>query len=156
MYRTYSQKQSDVHKDWLLIDAKGAIVGRLAAKIVTLLKGKHKPTYTPHMDGGDCIVIINASKVVFSGKKTKDKIYYKHTGYPGGIKSTTPAKTLEGNYPERVLKLAVKRMLDDGPMARQRMKNLYVYSGSEHRHEAQQPKVFDFAQLNKNNIGKAI
>ncbi|MBQ4875008.1 MAG: 50S ribosomal protein L13 [Rickettsiaceae bacterium H1] len=151
MYSSYSQKKSEIRKNWLLINAKGAIVGRLAAKIAILLRGKNKPTYTPHMDGGDCVVVINAAEVAFSGKKIKNKIYYRHTGYPGGIKSTIPEKILDGKYPERVLKLAVKRMLDNGPMARKRMKNLYVYSGSEHKHEAQKPQVFDFISLNKKN-----
>ncbi len=149
MYRTYSQKKSEIEKNWLLIDATDLVVGRLAATISHLLRGKHKPTYTPHMDGGDCIVVINADKIKFSGKKLQNKIYYRHTGYPGGIKSTTPEKILKGAHPDRVLKLAVKRMLDDGPMARQRMKNLYVYRGSEHKHAAQQPQEFDVLQLNK-------
>ncbi len=154
MYKSYSQKQSEVKKKWLVIDAQGAVVGRLAAAIALLLRGKHKATYTPHIDGGDCVVVINAAQVQFSGKKTTDKVYYRHTGYPGGIKSTTPRKILEGEYPERVLRMAVKRMLDDGPMARRRMKNLYVYAGAEHKHEAQQPEVFDFKGLNrKNKIG---
>ena len=151
MYRTYSQKKSEVKKDWLLIDAGSAIVGRLAAKLAHLLRGKHKPTYTPHMDGGDCVVVINASKVTFSGKKNKNKIYYRHTGYPGGIKSTTPQKVFDSKNPEKVLRLAVKRMLDDGPMARQRMKNLYIYGGAEHKHEAQKPEMFDFINLNRKN-----
>lgn len=151
MYRTYSQIKSEIKKDWLLIDAKGAVVGRLAAIISKLLRGKHKSTYTPHMDGGDYIVVINAAEIAFSGKKLKNKIYYKHTGYPGGIKSTTPDKILESKNPERVLQLAVKRMLDDGPMARQRMKNLYIYNGAEHKQQAQQPQIFDFVNLNKKN-----
>ena len=151
MYRTYSQKKLEIEKKWLLIDASDLIVGRLAAIISHLLCGKHKPTYTPHMDGGDNIIIINAAQVKFTGKKFKDKVYYRHTGYPGGIKSTTPEKILNGSYPDRVLELAVKRMLDDGPMARQRLKNLYIYNGPEHKQAAQKPEPFDVLRLNKRN-----
>ncbi len=154
MYRTYSQKKSEIKKKWLLINADGIIVGRLAVMIANLLRGKHKPTYTPHMDGGDCVVVVNADKLVFSGKKRREKIYYRHTGYPGGIKSTTPRLIFEGKNPHKVLELAVKRMMGCGPMARRRMQNLYIYSGSEHVHEAQQPEVFDFAAMNRKNTVK--
>lgn len=148
---TFSLKAKDIKKEWVLIDAKDLVVGRLAAYIVTVLKGKNKPEYTPHMDCGDNIVIINAEKIAFTGKKLKDKIYYRHTGYPGGIKSTTPKKILDGKNPDHIIRLAVKRMLGEGPMARQRLSNLYVYAGEEHKQAAQQPKVLDFAALNRKN-----
>ncbi|MBV0899633.1 MAG: 50S ribosomal protein L13 [Wolbachia endosymbiont of Fragariocoptes setiger] len=149
--KTFSLKASQVDKKWLLIDAEDLIVGRLAAFVAKLLRGKHKPEYTPHMDCGDNVIIINAEKIHFTGKKLKEKIYYNHTGYPGGLKETTPANILEGKFPERIIKMAVKRMLDDGPMARKRLANLYVYSGPEHKHQGQKPENVDFASLNRKN-----
>ncbi|KYH12781.1 50S ribosomal protein L13 [Neorickettsia sp. 179522] len=148
---TFFLKQAQIEKQWVVVDATDAVVGRLAAFISTVLRGKTKPTYTPHMDCGDNVIVVNASKVKFSGSKMSDKVYYRHTGYPGGIKSTTPAKLLGGKKPCEVVKLAVKRMLDDGPMARRRFKNLYVYAGPEHKHGAQKPSVVDFASLNRKN-----
>lgn len=149
--KTCFLKEKQIDKKWLVIDAEGLVVGRLAAFVAMLLRGKHKPEYTPHMDCGDNVIIVNAEKVHFTGKKLKDKIYYRHTGYSGGLKKTTPDNILNGKFPERVIKMAVKRMLDDGPMARRRFENLYVYSGSEHKHQGQQPEKIDFASLNRKN-----
>lgn len=149
--KTYSAKPADIEKKWVLIDAENMVVGRLAAIIATRLRGKHLPTFTPHMDCGDNVVVINAEKVKFTGKKRSDKVYYRHTGYPGGIKETTPEKVLEGRYPERVLELAVKRMLPRGPLARRQLGNLKIYAGTEHPHEAQSPEVVDVAAMNAKN-----
>ena len=148
---TYVAKPSDVEKKWILIDAEGLVVGRLAAFIATRLKGKQKPIYTPHVDCGDNIVVINAEKVIFTGDKHTDKVYYKHTGHPGGIKETTPRKILEGKFPERVVELAVERMLKRGPLQRKLMRNLKIYKGSEHPHAAQSPEKLDVAKLNRKN-----
>lgn len=150
--KTYSAKAGEIEKKWILIDAEGLVVGRLASLIAMRLKGKHKATYTPHMDMGDNVVVINAGKVVFTGKKRDDKIYYRHTGYPGGIKSTNPKRILEGKFPERVLEKAVERMLARGPLQRKIMKNLKVYAGAEHPHEAQKPELLDVAKLNSKNV----
>lgn len=144
-------KPKDIDKKWLLIDAADVVVGRLAAFLSKVLRGKTKAGYTPHMDCGDNVIVINAEKIAFSGKKLSDKIYYRHTGYPGGIRSTTPSKVLAGKKPTEVIRLAVKRMLDDGPMARERLSNLYIYAGAEHKHVAQQPEFLDFASLNRKN-----
>ncbi len=149
--KTFSAKPSDIEKKWLLIDAEGLVVGRLAALIATRLRGKHKPTFTPHMDCGDNIVVVNADKVLFTGNKRTDKIYYWHTGYPGGIKNRTADKILDGRFPERVLQKAVERMMPGGPLSRRQMKNLKVYAGTEHPHEAQQPQKLDIAALNSKN-----
>ena len=150
--QTYSAKPGEVEKKWVLIDASGLVVGRLATIIATRLKGKHKPTFTPHVDMGDNVVVINARKVVFSGNKTEDKVYYRHTGYPGGIKETTPRRLLEGKFPERVIEKAVERMLKRGPLMRKLMGNLKVYPGAEHPHDAQQPVKLDVAKLNRKNV----
>ena len=150
--KTYSAKPTEIEKKWVLIDAENMVVGRLAAIIATRLRGKHLPTFTPHMDCGDNIVVINADKVKFTGKKLNDKKYYRHTGYPGGIKETTPAKVLEGNFPERVVELAVKRMLPRGPLGRQQLRNLKIYAGAEHPHEAQAPEKLDIAAMNAKNV----
>lgn len=128
------------------------VVGRLAAVIATRLRGKHLPSYTPHMDCGDNVIVINADKVVFTGNKRLDKTYYRHTGYPGGIKETTPEKLLEGQFPERVLELAVKRMLPRGPLGRQQLSNMRVYAGAEHPHAAQAPEALDVAAMNAKNV----
>ncbi|MEG6509582.1 50S ribosomal protein L13 [Methyloligella sp. 2.7D] len=149
--KTYSAKASEIEKSWVLIDAEGLVVGRLAALIATRLRGKHKPTYTPHMDCGDNIVVINADKAVFTGNKYWDKEYFWHTGYPGGIKSRTAQKIFEGKHPDRVLHKAVERMLPKGPLGRKQLKNLRVYAGTEHPHEAQQPQTLDVASLNTKN-----
>ena len=152
---TFSQKPADVVKKWVLIDAEGLVVGRLATVVANRLRGKHKPTFTPHVDDGDNVIVINADKVVFTGKKFTDKVYYWHTGHPGGIKERTAAKILEGKHPERVLHKAVERMLSRGPLGRQQMKNLRIYSGAEHPHEAQNPTKVDIAALNSKNARSA-
>ncbi len=149
--KTYSAKPADIEKKWILIDAEGLVVGRLAALVVTRLRGKHKPTYTPHMDCGDNIVVVNAEKAVFTGNKLDSKKYYWHTGYPGGIKERTARKVFEGRFPERVVEKAVERMLPRGPLGRQQMRNLRVYAGAEHPHAAQQPETLDIAALNPKN-----
>ncbi|MDA8712265.1 50S ribosomal protein L13 [Alphaproteobacteria bacterium] len=150
--KTYSAKPADIEKKWILIDAENMVVGRLAAVVATRLRGKHLPTFTPHMDCGDNVVVINADKVKFTGKKMADKKYYRHTGYPGGIKETTPEKIMEGKFPERVVEMAVKRMLPRGPLGRQQLTNLKVYAGSEHPHEAQSPETLDVAAMNSKNV----
>jgi len=149
--KTYSQKPADVQKEWFVIDATDLVVGRLAAFIATRLRGKHKAIFTPHVDCGDNIIVINAEKVAFTGNKRKDKTYYWHTGYPGGIKERQAHQILDGRFPERVLEKAVQRMLPGGPLSRQQLRNLKIYSGAEHPHEAQQPKSIDVASLNPKN-----
>ncbi|MEO1701810.1 MAG: 50S ribosomal protein L13 [Pseudomonadota bacterium] len=149
--RTFSQKPADVQKKWLLIDAEGMVVGRLASIIAMRLRGKHKPTYTPHVDDGDHVIVINADKVVFTGNKRAQKKYYWHTGHPGGIKERTADALLNGRFPERVVEKAVERMIPRGPLGRRQMKNLRVYAGAVHPHEAQQPEVVDVASMNSKN-----
>lgn len=149
--KTFSIKQSEIQKDWHLIDASGLVVGRLASIIANRLRGKHKPEFTPHMDCGDHIVVINAEKVVFTGNKRTDKVFYWHTGHPGGIKERTMDKILDGAHPERVLIKAVERMITRGPLGRRQMGNLYVYGGASHPHEAQQPQFLDVASMNRKN-----
>lgn len=149
--KTFSLRKEDVNKEWFIVDAQDVVLGRLAAIIATRIRGKHKPTYTPHIDCGDHIIVINADKVRMTGKKTADKVYYRHTGYPGGIKSATAAEVLSGKFPERVLKKAVERMLPKGPLGRQVFTNLRVYTGSEHPHAAQNPQVLDVATMNDKN-----
>jgi len=153
--KTFSATPKDIEKSWILIDANGLVVGRLAALIATRLRGKHKPGYTAHMDDGDNIVVINAGNIVFTGNKRADKKYHWHTGYPGGIKSRTAEKILEGKHPERVLQKAVERMLPKGPLARKQLKNLKVYAGTEHPHTAQNPVKLDVAALNPKNARSA-
>jgi len=143
-----------VEKKWHLIDADGLVVGRVASIIANILRGKHKPSFTPHIDCGDNVVVINADKVRFTGKKLGQKVYYKHTGYAGGIKGVTAAKVLEGQFPERVLEKAVERMVPRGPLGRQQMRNLRIFKGAEHDHAAQNPEVLDVASMNrKNKVG---
>jgi len=149
--KTYSARPSEVDKKWVMIDAEGLVVGRLAAIIAARLRGKHKPIFTPHIDTGDNIIVVNADKVVFTGNKRNDKTYYWHTGYPGGIKQRKAHQILDGRFPERVLEAAVRRMIPDGPLGRQQMKNLRIYSGPEHPHEAQAPEVLDVASRNVKN-----
>jgi len=149
--KTFSAKPSDIEKKWVLIDADGLVVGRLAAFIATRLRGKHKPGFTPHMDDGDNVIVINADKVVFTGRKRNDKTYYWHTGYPGGIKERKAHQILDGRFPERVVEKAVERMIPRGPLGRQQMKNLRVYAGPDHPHEAQQPEPLDVGALNPKN-----
>ena len=151
MKTTKSAKPHEVVKDWHLIDADGLVVGRVASLVANILRGKHKPIYTPHVDCGDNVIIINAEKVRFTGKKMTDKDYYKHTGHPGGIKHTTPVKILEGKFPERVLEKAIERMIPRGPLGRDQMRALRVYGGSEHPHVAQSPNVLDVAAMNRKN-----
>ena len=139
--QTRSINSKEAQKDWILIDASEIVLGRLASAVSNILRGKHKPTFTPHVDCGDNVVIINAKKVKLTGKKLDDKIYYRHTGYPGGIKSTNARKILEGKNPDRVIRLAVKRMIPKGPLGRKQLSNMKVYNGAEHPHEAQSPKV---------------
>lgn len=148
---TYSAKASEVQKKWILIDAEGLVVGRVATLIAMRLRGKHKASYTPHIDDGDNVVVINADKVVFTGRKYQNKKYYWHTGYIGGIKERTARAILEGRFPERVIEKAVERMIPEGPLGRQQLKNLRVYAGSEHPHAAQQPELLDVKSLNKKN-----
>jgi large subunit ribosomal protein L13 len=152
--KTFSAKPSDIEKKWVLIDAKGLVVGRLAALIATRLRGKHKPSFTPHMDCGDNVIVVNAQHVLFTGNKRTDKVYYWHTGYPGGIKSRTADKILDGRFPERILTKAVQRMLPGGPLSRQQMRNLRVYPGPDHPHEAQKPETIDIAALNRKNAAR--
>ena len=149
--KTYVAKPGEVDKKWLVIDANGLVVGRLAALIATRLKGKHKSIYTPHVDCGDNVIVVNADKVVFTGKKHEDKTYYHYTGFPGGIKEKSPRMILEGRFPERVVEKAVERMLARGPLQRQLMRNLKVYKGAEHPHAAQNPEALDVAKLNRKN-----
>lgn len=152
---TFSQKPAEVEKKWIIIDAEGLVVGRLASIIANRLRGKHKATFTPHVDDGDNVIVINAEKAVLTGKKYTDKKYYWHTGYPGGIKERTARQIIEGRFPERVLEKAVERMVPRGPLGRRQMKNLRVYAGSNHPHEAQQPAVLDVAALNTKNTRSA-
>ncbi len=149
--KTFTATPSNIEKKWVLIDAEGLVVGRMAAIIATRLRGKHKATFTPHMDCGDNIIVINAGKIALTGKKMTDKTYYRHTGHPGGIKETNPTRILAGKNPEDIVIKAVQRMLPGGPLSRQQMSNLKVYAGAEHPHEAQQPEVLDIAALNSKN-----
>ena len=153
MKTTASLKPADVEKKWIVIDAENAVVGRLASFIAMRLRGKHRPDYTPHVDSGDYVVVVNADKVKFTGNKLKDKTYYWHTGYPGGIKERTADKILGGKFPERILEKAVERMLPkESPLARAQMTHLRIFAGPEHTHEAQQPETIAFAGLNAKNV----
>ena len=143
-------KKKEIKNNWLLIDAENAVVGRLAAYISVVLRGKNKSQYTPHMDNGDFVIVTNIEKIKFTGNKFKDKKYYRHTGYPGGIKSTTPS-ILISKKPEEILKLAVKRMLPDGPLAKNQLSKLKIYKGESHPHESQNPKVINFSKINSKN-----
>jgi len=148
---TISTKPADVVKKWILIDAEGLVVGRLASIVANRLRGKHKASFTPHVDDGDNVIIINAEKVVLTGAKYTDKRYYWHTGYVGGIKERSPRQIIEGKFPERVLEKAIERMIPEGPLGRRQLKNLRVYGGSVHPHEAQQPETLDVGALNAKN-----
>tara|TARA_B100000242_G_scaffold163050_1_gene116573 strand:+ start:242 stop:700 length:459 start_codon:yes stop_codon:yes gene_type:complete len=147
-------KKKEIKKDWYVIDAENAIVGRLAAYISKVLRGKNKSSFNPHIDNGDFVIVTNIDKLRFSGKKFKDKKYYRHTGYPGGIKETTPLLLKEKNKSEQILKLAVKRMLPGGPLAKKQLTKLKIYSGKDHPHEIQKPKSILFEKLNKRNVIK--
>ncbi len=149
--KTFTATPADIDKKWILIDAEGVVLGRLASIVAMRLRGKHKASFTPHMDMGDNVIVINADKVQLTGKKRTDKTYYWHTGHPGGIKSRTAEQLLEGAYPERVVTKAVQRMLPGGPLSRRQLTHLRVYAGAEHPHEAQNPEVLDVKSLNKKN-----
>ncbi|HWU95253.1 MAG TPA: 50S ribosomal protein L13 [Sphingomonas sp.] len=154
MKTTKSAKPAEVEKKWHIVDAEGLIVGRAAVVIANVLRGKHKTSFTPHVDCGDNVIVINADKIRFTGKKLGQKVYYKHTGYAGGIKGITAGKVLEGRFPERVLEKAVERMIPRGPLGRQQMRNLRIYAGAAHPHEAQNPEVLDIAGMSrKNKVG---
>ena len=149
--KTYSAKPSDVDKKWIVVDADGVVLGRLASIVAMRLRGKHKPTYTPHIDCGDNVIVVNAEKVRLTGRKRADKTYYWHTGYPGGIRSRQASDWLDGRHPERVIVKAVQRMVPRNKLGRVQMSNLRVYAGAEHPHEAQKPEVLDVAALNPKN-----
>ncbi len=153
--KTLFLKATDVEKRWIVIDAEGLVVGRLASIIASRLRGKHRPDFTPHVDCGDNVIVVNAEKVVFTGRKRTQQTYYWHTGYPGGIKSRTADKLLDGRFPERVIQKAVQRMLPKGPLARKQFSNLRVYAGPEHPHEAQQPEALDIKGWNAKNTLRA-
>ena len=150
--KTYSQKPREVERDWFLIDAEGLVLGRLASIVAMRLRGKHKPIFTPHVDCGDNIIIINAAKVGLTGNKRNDKTYYWHTGYPGGIKSRTADRILDGNHPERVMIKAVERMITRNPLGRQQMTKLHVYAGPDHPHEAQSPQILEIGSMSPKNL----
>ena len=155
-HTTASKKPADVEKAWIVIDAQDAVVGRLASYVAMRLRGKHKPDYTPHVDCGDHVVIVNADKVRFTGSKLQQQTYYWHTGYPGGIKERTAEKILAGKFPDRVIRKAVERMLPkESPLARKQMTQLHVFAGPEHTHQAQQPQPVAFADLNAKNVRSA-
>jgi large subunit ribosomal protein L13 len=149
--RTYSARPAEVEKKWVLIDADGLVVGRVAALIASRLRGKHKAIFTPHVDTGDNIIVVNAEKVVLTGNKRQDKTYYWHTGHPGGIKERKAHQVLDGRFPERVLESAVRRMLPRGPLGKRQMGNLRIYKGPSHPHEAQQPETLDIRAMNVKN-----
>ena len=150
--RTYSAKPADVEKKWLLIDADGIALGRMAAIVAGLLRGKHKAMYTPHIDTGDNVIIINAEKIKLTGKKAEQRVFYWYSGFPGGLKEHTPKRTLSGAYPERVVHRAIERMMPkDSPLARSQMKKLKIYAGEKHPHEAQNPEAVDLAGRNRKN-----
>jgi large subunit ribosomal protein L13 len=153
--KTFSAKPAEIQKKWVVIDAKGLVVGRLASIVALRLRGKHLPIFTPHVDCGDNVIIINAEKVVLTGRKRQQKIYYHHTGFPGGIKERSAKFILEGRFPERVVEKAVQRMLPRGPLGRQQFGNLRVYGGATHPHEAQAPVALDIAAMNRKNVRSA-
>ncbi len=150
--KTFSATPADIEKKWIVIDAEGVVLGRLASIVAARLRGKHKPTFTPNMDMGDNVIIINAGKVQLTGNKRDAKIYYRHTGYPGGIRSRTARQILEGEHPERVVEKAVQRMLPKNRLSRKLMTNLRVYAGAEHPHAAQNPEVLDVKSMNPKNV----
>jgi large subunit ribosomal protein L13 len=150
--QTASVKPAEVEKKWILIDADGLVVGRLASIVANRLRGKHKTSFTPHVDCGDNVIVINADKVKFTGRKATQKMYYRHTGYAGGIKEVRADKVLEGRFPERVLEKAVERMIPRGPLGRQQMRNLRIFKGPEHPHAAQSPEILDVGSMNRKNV----
>ena len=147
-------KKKEIKKDWYIINAENAVVGRLASYISKVLRGKNKPTFNPHIDNGDFVVVTNIDKIKFTGKKFQNKKYFKHTGYPGGIKETTPLILKEKNKTQEILKLAVKRMLPGGPLAKKQLTKLKIYNGENHPHDIQKPKIIEFNKLNKRNLVK--
>lgn len=149
--KTYSAKASEIEKKWVVIDAAGLVVGRLASLVALRLRGKHKPSYTPHMDCGDNVIVVNAAKVLLTGDKLNKKIYYWHTGYIGGIKERKAGDVINGRFPERVVEKAVERMLPRGPLGRKQLANLRIYPGVDHPHEAQKPEPVDVGALNPKN-----
>ena len=152
--KTFSAKPAEVTKKWVVIDAKGLVVGRLATLVAMRLRGKHLPTYTPHVDCGDNVVIVNAAHVVLTGRKRENKVYFKHTGYVGHVKERTAREILEGRFPERVLEKAIERMIPRGPLGRDQMRALHLYAGAEHPHGGQNPETLDVAAMNrKNKVG---
>ena len=153
--KTYSAKAADIEKKWVTIDATGLVVGRLGSIVAIRLRGKHKASYTPHVDDGDNVIIINAAKAVLTGRKREQKVYYKHTGYIGGIKEISAKSILEGRFPERVVEKAIERMLPRGPLGRVQLGNLRVYPGADHPHEAQKPEKLDVASMNRKNARSA-
>src|SRR5512141_1975815 len=152
MKTTKSAKAADIEKKWLIVDASGLVVGRLATIVAMRLRGKHKATYTPHVDDGDNVIVVNAAKAVFTGRKRDNKVYYHHTGFIGGIKERTAKYILESRFPERVVEKAVQRMLPRGPLGRKQFGNLRVYKGSDHPHTAQQPEMLDVGAMNRKNV----
>ena len=152
MLKTYTAKPKEIERKWWVIDAENLVVGRLATIVANMLRGKHKATFTPHMDCGDHIVIINAEKVKFTGKKYSDKRYYYHTGHPGGIKERSPRQILESKFPERILEKAVFNMISRGPLQRDIMLKLHIYAGDQHPHQGQNPQNLDIAAMNRKNI----
>jgi large subunit ribosomal protein L13 len=153
--KTYSATPADVDKKWVMIDANGLVVGRLASLIALRLRGKHKPSFTPHVDCGDNVIVINAAKAVLTGRKLERKVYHNHTGFIGGIKERTAKSIMEGRFPERIVEKAVERMLPRGPLGRQQLSNLRVYPGAEHPHAAQNPVTIDIAAMNRKNVRRA-
>jgi large subunit ribosomal protein L13 len=153
--KTFSAKPADIEKKWVTIDATGLVVGRLASIVALRLRGKHKATYTPHVDDGDNVIVINAAKAVFTGRKRDQKVYHYHTGYIGGIKERSAKQIMEGRFPERIVEKAIERMLPRGPLGRVQLGNLRVYPGAEHPHEAQKPTMLDVASMNRKNVRSA-
>jgi large subunit ribosomal protein L13 len=151
MLGTYVAKPKEVERKWWLVDAEDLVVGRLSTIIANILRGKHKPTFTPNIDCGDHVVVINADKIKLTGKKYAEKLYYWHTGHPGGIKNRTAREIMEGKFPERILEYAVSRMISRGPLQRDIMVKLHIYKGSEHKHQGQNPQVLDVASMNRKN-----
>ncbi|MDP7666664.1 MAG: 50S ribosomal protein L13 [Rhodospirillales bacterium] len=149
--KTYSAKPSEVDKKWFVVDAEGVVLGRLASVLAARLRGKHKPMFTPHIDCGDNIIVINAKKVHMTGRKLSDRLYYWHTGFPGGIKSRTAGQIRDGKHPERLVVKAVERMISRNPLGRAQMRKLHVYAGPDHPHVAQKPEVLDVAAMNPKN-----
>jgi large subunit ribosomal protein L13 len=155
MMNTYSAKPSEIERKWCVVDAEGLVLGRMASIISMRLRDKHKPTYTPHMDCGDHVIVINADKIQLTGRKRTDKMYYRHTGYPGGIKSRTAGQILESAHPERIVIKAIERMVSRNPLGTQQMRKLHVYASADHPHNAQNPEVLDIAAMNPKNTRSA-